>query len=319
MARRRVLEEAEIDRILFEDEDSSDVEDVDEIVIEADRVFDTLHDALTWEEEEAEQHVVPPEDEEEGDMDELSDPMVSSLPGPSSSLSPSELRSRKRRRGPLRPAEGKKLLELPLATYKAKDRTVWHSKPNPSMPPIFRTDGIVPGAPTTHTTLAKTSEEIFSLFLSDPVLAEVCMHTCDKIQKLRVQYKRQDNPTFKDMSLMELKALLGILIMSGARKDNHLNTDEMFSMQLGCPFYRSIMSERRFNFLLRALRFDDSATRERRRKDDVFTPMRKLWDSVIRQCRSNYSPGPHVTVDEQLLAFRGRCSFRMFIPNKPAK
>ena len=317
MAQRKILDEAEIERLLFEDDDLSDVEEADEIVIEADNVFEELHDALTWQEEEEEQHVVPPETDEEHVTYTLSSPTASSsLPTP---LSPSELRSRKRRRGPLHPAEGNQLLELPLDTYKAKDKTVWHSKPNPSVPPIFRTDLIPPGAPTTQTLLAKTVEEVFSLFLSDPVLAEVCMHTSNKIMKLREKYKRQDNPTFKDMSLMELKALLGILLMSGARKDNHLNTDEMFSAQLGCPYYRSIMSERRFNFLIRALRFDDSATREERRSTDVFAPMRKLWDNVILQCRRNYSPGPHVTVDEQLLAFRGRCSFRMFIPNKPAK
>ncbi|XP_066937150.1 uncharacterized protein [Macrobrachium rosenbergii] len=321
MARRTYLEDEEIDRILFEEEDSSDVEDVEDVVIEADRVFDSLHDALTWQEEELEEQIPHELDDDLDDeeRDDLAEPTPSTSSTPSTPLSPSELRSRKRRRGPLQPAEGKELVEMPLAIYKGKDRTVWHSKPNPSMPPIIRTDQVLPGAPTTHTLLAKTCEEIFSLFLSDPMLGEVCMHTCDKIQDLRIKFKKQENPTFKDVSLMELKALLGILIMAGARKDNHLNTDEMFSVQLGCPFYRSIMSERRFNFLIRALRFDDSATREERRKKDIFTPMRKLWDSVISKCRSNYSPGPHVTVDEQLLAFRGRCSFRMFIRNKPAK
>ncbi|GBP63724.1 PiggyBac transposable element-derived protein 4 [Eumeta japonica] len=37
------------------------------------------------------------------------------------------------------------------------------------------------------------------------------------------------------------------------------------------------------------------------------------------QCRQNYVPGTNVTIDEQLLAFRGRCKFRMYIPKKPAK
>ena len=329
MARRRTLDEAEIEQLLLDEEDCSDVDDVDEVVIEADRVFDSLHDALTGQEEE--QEVEIPHDldasDEERDRDDLadptpstsSDPTPSTSSAPSTALSPSELRSRKRRRGPLRPEEGKKLVEMPLATYKGKDRTVWHSQPNPSVPPIIRTDQFVPGAPTLQTLVAKTCDEIFSLFLSDPMLGEVCMHTCDKMHALRVKYKQQGKPTFKDVSLMEMKALLGILIMSGTRKDNHLNTDEMFSVQLGCPFYRSIMSERRFNFLLRAIRFDDSATRKERKKTDVFTAMRKLWDRVISKCRDNYSPGPHITVDEQLLAFRGRCGFRMFIPNKPAK
>ncbi|XP_066982812.1 piggyBac transposable element-derived protein 4-like [Macrobrachium rosenbergii] len=118
---------------------------------------------------------------------------------------------------------------------------------------------------------------------------------------------------------MELKALLGMLIMAGARKDNHLTTEEMFSPALGCPFYRSAMSERCFAFLMRSLRFDDAATRTDSLKTDKFASIREVWNTVIQHCIGNYSPGPHLTVDEQLLAFRGRCSFCIFIPNKPAK
>ncbi|XP_066942634.1 piggyBac transposable element-derived protein 4-like [Macrobrachium rosenbergii] len=187
------------------------------------------------------------------------------------------------------------------------------------MPSISRSDNIEEGAPTTNTLTAKTPLEVFSLFMNDPLLAEVCMHTGDKITSLRDKVKRQNNPTFKDLQLMELKALLGVLIMAGARKDNHLTTEEMFSPALGCPFYRSAMSERRFAFLMRSLRFDNAGTRTDRLKTDKFAHIREVWNTVIRHCIGNYSPGPHLTVDEQLLAFRGRCSFRMFIPNKPAK
>jgi len=37
------------------------------------------------------------------------------------------------------------------------------------------------------------------------------------------------------------------------------------------------------------------------------------------KCRSSYKSGAFVTVDEQLVTFRGRCPFKMFIPNKPGK
>ena len=40
---------------------------------------------------------------------------------------------------------------------------------------------------------------------------------------------------------------------------------------------------------------------------------------VIQNCTSNWEAGPHVTVDEQLIPFRGRCIFRTYIANKPAK
>ncbi|CAG4990278.1 unnamed protein product [Colias eurytheme] len=55
------------------------------------------------------------------------------------------------------------------------------------------------------------------------------------------------------------------------------------------------------------------------RATDAFVPIRKIWEIFINHCRSNYIPGPYVTIDEQLLGFRGRCPFRMYIPNKPNK
>ncbi|XP_050687847.1 piggyBac transposable element-derived protein 4-like [Eriocheir sinensis] len=79
------------------------------------------------------------------------------------------------------------------------------------------------------------------------------------------------------------------------------------------------MSERRFCFLLRCLRFDDKTTRQERVKTDRFAPIRILWDSFIEKCKRNYIPDENITVDEQLLGFRGRCAFRMYIANNPAK
>ena len=35
--------------------------------------------------------------------------------------------------------------------------------------------------------------------------------------------------------------------------------------------------------------------------------------------RDSYTPEPHMTVDEQLVCFRGRCLFRQYIPSKPGK
>lgn len=74
------------------------------------------------------------------------------------------------------------------------------------------------------------------------------------------------------------------------------------------------MSEERFKFLTRCLRIDDLKTREARRKDDKFTAVREVWDIFIE----NFVPQENLTVDEQLLGFRGRCPFRMYMPNKPA-
>lgn len=42
-----------------------------------------------------------------------------------------------------------------------------------------------------------------------------------------------------------------------------------------------------------------------------------ILDIFIETCRKSYVT--YITIDEQLMAFRGRCPLRMDIPNKPAK
>ena len=232
-------------------------------------------------------------------------------------MSPTELRSRKRKRGQLTP-EGTPVTPYPDATVTAKDKTKWRSQPNPALPRIVKTH-VEPAAPTAITLTATSPAEVFSLFMTDQMVAEVCVHTNRKIEDLRQKIKDKDKATFRDTTLSEMKAFIGVLLMTGVRRDNHLTTEEMWSHIYGCPFYRANFSERRFVFITRALRFDDPATRPARLEGDRFAHIRKIWDEVIRNCQINYKPGPHVTVDEQLLAFRGRCVFRMYIPNKPAK
>ncbi|GBP03501.1 PiggyBac transposable element-derived protein 4 [Eumeta japonica] len=58
---------------------------------------------------------------------------------------------------------------------------------------------------------------------------------------------------------------------------------------------------------------------DERRESDRLAPIRDVWEKFIENCKKWYKPGSYITVDEQLVGFRGRCPFRMYIPNKPNK
>ncbi|KAL1454554.1 hypothetical protein WDU94_010780 [Cyamophila willieti] len=45
----------------------------------------------------------------------------------------------------------------------------------------------------------------------------------------------------------------------------------------------------------------------------------QVWDKWTEILPKAFNPGEFETVDEQLVAFRGRCPFRMYMPNKPAR
>ena len=66
------------------------------------------------------------------------------------------------------------------------------------------------------------------------------------------------------------------------------------------------------------LRFDDKSDRRARRADDRLAPIRDFWEHWEEILSKFYNPGTNVTVDEQLVGFRG-CPFKQYIPSKPAK
>ena len=166
---------------------------------------------------------------------------------------------------------------------------------------------------------ADSPRDCFELMFDDNIINVILKWTNQSIEKLAAKYKDKKTPTIDKAYFNEMMAFIGILIMSGLKQDNHVPTQEMFSKSMGPALYRAAMGERRFAFLLRALRFDDSETREERKRTDKFAAIREIFDMFINNCTSRYCPGENLTIDEQLIGFRGRCPFRMYIANKPAK
>lgn len=79
------------------------------------------------------------------------------------------------------------------------------------------------------------------------------------------------------------------------------------------------MSRRRFQQILKVIRFDDAAARRQHHSPDKFQPIRDLFETWNASLRDAYVPGESMTVDEQLVTFRGRCPFRQYIPSKPGR
>jgi len=129
------------------------------------------------------------------------------------------------------------------------------------------------------------------------------------------RYKSYQSTTDK----VEINALIGILYYTAVLKQNTLHTRDMWSEEFGCGIYRAAFSEQRFNFLVNTLRFDDKETRRQRRLTDKLAPIGEIWEIFMKNCVTNYEPSGNCTIDEQLVSFRGRCPFRIYMKNKPDK
>ena len=55
---------------------------------------------------------------------------------------------------------------------------------------------------------------------------------------------------------------------------------------------------------------DDVNSRDDRKKFDKLAPVREFFNMFVNNSQNNYTVSEYCTIDEQLVAFRGRCSFR---------
>lgn len=119
----------------------------------------------------------------------------------------------------------------------------------------------------------------------------------------------------------EINAFIEILFLIGALRCARKNTHQIWDNCRGSGVEACYlaMSEKRFRILVRCIRFDDINNRNERREIDKLAPIREVFEYVIANFQNNFIISKYLTVNEQLLAFRGRCSFKQYIPSKPAK
>ncbi|XP_034940289.1 piggyBac transposable element-derived protein 4-like [Chelonus insularis] len=150
--------------------------------------------------------------------------------------------------------------------------------------------------------------QCFSSFITDNMIDLIVTHTNAEIAIKSRKYKAVKS-TQRPTNANEIRALIGILPLSAAIKDNHLPSRELFNNTFCGNRYCSTMTCERFDLLINCLRFDDKSTRQERRLTDVFAPFRDIWDLFIAKCRENYKSGCYLTIHKQLLGSRGRCPF----------
>ena len=208
--------------------------------------------------------------------------------------SPAEKKSYKRARGPAQ-AAGNPIKVFSLNSTLCPDKkTRWHAHPPTNAVPIIDPQLVNSGGPSQRVQGITDHVDLFNMFMPDSVINEIVECTNIKIEELRLRVgeNNRNKATFSNTNLLELKALIGVLVMTGARQDSHMNTDKMFSSTFFSGFYKSSFSGARFSFLLRALRFDDAATRNERlggpqRNGDRFAHIRSVWDQVCQHSSTN--------------------------------
>lgn len=208
--------------------------------------------------------------------------------------------------------------------YYGKNKFKWSAEPpNPNV--RTRKHNIIshlPGNIGPAKQLGKYCSHLSSweLLFTQEILDEIILRTNEKLSQIRLKLSASDRHDYTNVSPVEFKAFLGILIYSSVFKSNNEDLEALFATDgTGRDIFRSTISLKRVLVILACLRFDNAADRSERKKTDDTAAISWVFETFIKNCQSCYSIGEYACIDEMLVGFRGRCKFRMYMPNKPRK
>ena len=147
-------------------------------------------------------------------------------------------------------------------------------------------------------------------FIDDQFLDTIVQCTNDKARSLGANFVTDRQ---------ELVSFLGVSILIGVYKGRGEPIRAIWSETEGRKCVSQFMLRTRFELLTKYLRFDLTNTRQTRRLQTKFAPLGTIFDMWEQKLSRPFIPYEYVTVDETLVPFRGRCSFKQYMPSKPAK
>ena len=124
-----------------------------------------------------------------------------------------------------------------------------------------------------------------------------------------------------DVDVPEMKAFISVLIVMGLCRRFSYRSYWSTNWLLDMPGFRSILPRDRFFAILRFLHLSDNSSaipRGQPGHDRAFK-IRPMIRSLVEAWQDAYDLEKSVSVDECMIAFKGRVSMRQYMPKKPSK
>ncbi|XP_021342234.1 piggyBac transposable element-derived protein 4-like [Mizuhopecten yessoensis] len=168
--------------------------------------------------------------------------------------------------------------------------------------------------------------EYFQLFKNDDVFANIAVETNRYFEQCRAYRGINLKPFARmnlwcDTSVSELKQFFGLTILTGLIERSSLydywTTDHLTQT----PVFGKTMPRDRFFNLLSFIHLSNNET-ALPRGDEAYDPVykvRPIYDVLSQKFRTVYIPEENISIDEGMVTWKGRLSFRQYLPNKPDK
>ena len=153
--------------------------------------------------------------------------------------------------------------------------------------------------------------DFLELFLTD----EIMEHIVDQTNL----YARRDGAparTWSPLTVQELKRCLGLSFVTGYLKKPTLQMYWALDCVEATPYFNHTMARNRFQSIYSNLHFNDNSLDD---KTDRLYKVRPVLDYLVGKFKELYQPGENICVDEAMIPWRGRLSFKVYSPLKPSK
>ncbi|XP_067663476.1 piggyBac transposable element-derived protein 4-like [Haliotis asinina] len=148
--------------------------------------------------------------------------------------------------------------------------------------------------------------DFLKLFFTDDIIDIVVSQTNLYAQQQQARHGRDEN--WVPVTMEEFRAWLGIRVFMSWSED----------YLFGGHSVAAIMKRDRINKISQYLHVADSSTNVEGGLDKLHK-IRPVLETVRDMCRYQYNPHQNISIDEAMVAFRGRLAFRQYLPAKPTK
>ena len=178
------------------------------------------------------------------------------------------------------------------------------------------------------TTLANVTDienclDYFQLIVTDDILDAVVKETNRYAEQFFLasgalsRHSRANQ--WKPLTLPELKTFLGLTLATGLlSKRGHISEYWSKNPILFTPFFGQTMSRNRYQNITKFLHFNNNETRPSDSADKLYK-LRPIHDAIVENWRALYNPDEQISIDEGMLKWRGRLSFKVYNKDKPTK
>ena len=193
--------------------------------------------------------------------------------------------------------------------------STWDSAPFvPSNPPFL-------GDPGPQVELPDTVLEFVQLYLTDEFMEEITFQTNLYARQFIIANPgNHASKVWKPVDPDELMTYLAISVLMGIstrpKVKDYWSKDPLYHN----PLINAVMSRNRYEIINKFLHFaDNSQYNNQDPNRDRLYKVRPVLDHLVSKFQELYYPTREVSVDEQLLKFKGQLYFKQYIPKKRSR